>query len=172
MRAQAEVPCALRSATPPGNQAARGRGNAFYRRQAALRQALLDEVGEEGLRRLARKLLEQALGGDVAAARTLLAHAVGKPGAAADPDRADLEEYRLVREQPGKWEVLLAAVESLPPDLATAAVRLSLGVGQALDDATAQEVLASLFKDFRAANDFFRGHRLKEERDARRRRAK
>jgi hypothetical protein len=98
----------------PGNKFSRG--NPFYRRQAALRQALLEEVGEDGLRKLARKLLEQALAGDVAAARTLLAYAVGKPTAAVNPDEADLDEARLIRERPSRGEVVLALLDSLPAE--------------------------------------------------------
>jgi hypothetical protein len=83
-----------------------GRGNPFYRKQAALRQALLDEVGEDGLRELVRKLREQALAGDVATARTLLAYAVGKPGAAADPDAVDENEWQKLRRLPCTTELL------------------------------------------------------------------
>jgi hypothetical protein len=106
-----------------GNQAARGRANAFYRRQASLRQALVEEVGEEGLRQLARKLLAQALAGDVAAARTLLAYLVGKPRPAADPDRVDLDEMQLIRERPSDAEILLHLIDGVPPGAAAAAIQ-------------------------------------------------
>ncbi|HYT95320.1 MAG TPA: hypothetical protein VEL76_41765 [Gemmataceae bacterium] len=95
-----------------GNKA--GRGNPFYRRLCQMRQAVLEEIGEEGLRRLARALYERALRGDVAAARTLLAYLVGKPQAAADPDRADLDEFQLVADRPSQAAVLLALIDSVP----------------------------------------------------------
>jgi hypothetical protein len=118
----------------PGNQAARGRGNAFYRRQAGLRQALVEEVGEDGLRRLARKLLDLALAGDVAAARTLLAYAVGKPAAAVNPDEADLDEFRLIRERPSKGEVVLALLDSALPGKVAEALGLLNSDGEAPGD--------------------------------------
>src|SRR5262249_18306316 len=97
----------------PGNKF--GKGNPFYRRQAALRQALLDEVGEDGLQKLARKLLELALAGDVAAARTLLAYVVGRPRPAAGPDRCGRDEMQLIGERPADSEVILALIDSAPP---------------------------------------------------------
>jgi hypothetical protein len=97
----------------PGNKFSRG--NPFYRRQAALRQALLEAVTADDLQRLARQLYAQAVGGDVAAARVLLVHLLGRPTAAVNPDEADLDECRLVRERPSKGEVILALVDSLPP---------------------------------------------------------
>jgi hypothetical protein len=130
----------------PGNQAAKGRGNAFYRRQAGLRQALVEEVGEDGLRRLARKLLEQALAGDVAAARTLLAYAVGKPTAAVNPDEVDLDEFRLVRERPSKPEILLALVDSADPGRAAEALAKPSPEGQTVE-AFFREVLESRTSD-------------------------
>jgi hypothetical protein len=99
-------------------------------------------VGEDGLRKLARKLLEQALAGDVAAARTLLAYLVGKPAAAVNPDEADLDEFRLIRERPSKAEAILALIDSALPG--------KLAEGLALlepDGETAGEFLQRLVKD-------------------------
>jgi hypothetical protein len=128
-----------------------------------LRQALVEEVGEDGLRRLARKLLEQALAGDVAAARTLLAYAVGKPTVAVNPDEAELDEFRLIRERPSKAEAILALIDSALPG------KLSEAFGL-LDRAaeTPQEYLEGLVKD----RDRTTAARVGAEQEAKRKRRK
>jgi hypothetical protein len=82
----------------PGNRAAAG--NPFHRAVAARRKALLDAVTDEDIAAVARKLRDLALAGDVAAAKVLLVYVVGKPTAADDPDRLDLDELRLREECP------------------------------------------------------------------------
>jgi hypothetical protein len=79
-----------------GNKCAKG--NPFGRRLAAMRQAVLDAVSEDDVRAIMAALVGQAKGGDVAAARVVLQYAVGKPAAAVEPDRVEIEEWRL-REQ-------------------------------------------------------------------------
>src|SRR5262245_26088041 len=81
-----------------GNKAACG--NPFARRMARLRSALLDAVTEGDIRELGRSLLQQAKGGDVAAAKVLLAYLVGKPAEPNDPDRLDREELELLKAWP------------------------------------------------------------------------
>lgn len=61
-----------------------GPGNPYARRVAALRSALLDSVTEEDLRGIARSLVEQAQGGDLAAAKLLLSYVVGRPPSEVD----------------------------------------------------------------------------------------
>jgi hypothetical protein len=97
-----------------GNTAARGRGNQFYRRSCELRRLVVETIGDDGLKQLVQALLKQALAGDVAAARTLLAYAVGRPQAVANPDRADLDEFDIIRQQPSRAEVILALVDAAP----------------------------------------------------------
>src|SRR5262249_39669896 len=72
-----------------------GPGTPFARRVARLRTLLLEIVGEDDLRGVLVKLVELARGGDLAAARLLLTYLVGQPAEAVDPDRLDLEEWRL-----------------------------------------------------------------------------
>ena len=56
------------------------------------RKALLDAVTAEDIAAVARKLRDQALDGDVAAAKVLLTYVIGRPAEAVDPDRLDSEE--------------------------------------------------------------------------------
>jgi hypothetical protein len=77
-----------------------GRGNPFARQAAALRQRFYDAIPLDDMREVARKLVEQAKGGDPAAMRLFLAYALGQPGEAVDPDRLDQDEYRFFLEQP------------------------------------------------------------------------
>src|SRR5262245_48665619 len=87
----------------PGNKL--GRGNPHYRKLAANRTAFLEAVGPEQVKALADKLLAQALGGDVDAARLVLAYAVGRPQPAADPDGADADEWQRRQEGPHTADV-------------------------------------------------------------------
>ncbi len=66
-----------------------GPGNPHARRSAALRQAMLEVVTGDDLKAIMRELIERARLGDVAAARLVLAYAVGKPDRAVDPGLAD-----------------------------------------------------------------------------------
>jgi hypothetical protein len=60
-----------------GNHASKG--NPLARRVATLRVALLDAVSPADVRAICAKLIEQALAGDVAAARTLFDRTLGRP---------------------------------------------------------------------------------------------
>jgi hypothetical protein len=62
-------------------------------------------VSPEDVAAVAKKLLAQARAGDVAAAKVLLLYVVGKPAPVADPDRLDVDEFRLLRESPDYRDV-------------------------------------------------------------------
>jgi hypothetical protein len=66
---------------------------------AALRQLLLERVSDDVLAAIVDKLIDMAKEGDVAAARLVLSYTVGKPTAAVDPDRLDIEEFNLFCEE-------------------------------------------------------------------------
>jgi hypothetical protein len=85
-----------------------GPGNPHARRVAELRSALLEAVTPERVRCLAERLYERALGGDTAAAKLLLAYALGRPAPPVDPDRLDLDEWRLRQECPHSADVYAA----------------------------------------------------------------
>jgi hypothetical protein len=99
-----------------------GPGNPFGRQVAAYRRAFLDAVGEDGIKQLAAKLHARALAGDVDAAKVVLSYTLGKPDAAASPDRVDLAEWQLLREAPDESQVL-AARKRLDPGFAFAIAR-------------------------------------------------
>ena len=103
-----------------------GKGNPFARRLGAMRSAFLDAVSAEGVQALARKLLAQALAGDVQAAQLFLAYAVGKPAPAADPDALDLAEWQLLARSPSRAEMSLTAIDAVPPALAAAIAGLAM----------------------------------------------
>src|SRR5262249_51765275 len=87
-----------------GGQFARGnrlsKGNAAARRMVAPRAELLQGFDEGRARARGEKLYALAVDGDLEAAKLLLASALGKPRVAPDPDRLDVEEWRLLREAP------------------------------------------------------------------------
>jgi hypothetical protein len=72
-----------------------GPGNPFARQVAALRKMLLDTVTPERLRTIVEALVTQAAAGDTTSAKLVLLYTLGKPAATVEPDRVDLDEYRL-----------------------------------------------------------------------------
>jgi hypothetical protein len=105
-----------------------GKGNPHNRRVAKLKTALLSAVTEDDMRRLGSKLLAQALAGDTAAAKLLLAYTLGKPARGADPDRVDLDELKLVEEYPDGGAIDRALRGKIDPADAAAFVRAALKV--------------------------------------------
>jgi hypothetical protein len=89
-----------------------GPGNPFARRCAALRKAAVEAIGEEDLAALMRKLVQQALAGDVASARLVLLYAVGRPAEAVDPDTLDQQEYAQYEQQLGAVQTGARVVSS------------------------------------------------------------
>ena len=93
-------------APKPGHEAngrfakgnADGPGNPFGRRVAELRQVILDALTDAELIAVTRSMIERAKKGDVAAARLLLQYSLGKPAAAVQPDRIDIDEFELRRD--------------------------------------------------------------------------
>jgi hypothetical protein len=117
---------------PPGGRDARGRftpgnkfgpGNPFARQTARLRQVLLEVVTEEELRQVAYSLLILAKAGNLAAIKLLLQYVVGKPAEAVDPDRLEVEEWKLAQESrvpAGQGE---ETMQSVPVGLANVLLR-------------------------------------------------
>jgi hypothetical protein len=70
----------------PGNRAAVGRSQPFASQAAALRRAFYEAVTPEDLQALARHLITQAKGGNLAATKLLLLWLLGKPGEAVNPE--------------------------------------------------------------------------------------
>jgi hypothetical protein len=96
-----------------------GPGNPFARKVAALRKALVDSVTADDIRALFTMLLKRAKTGDTAAAKLLFQYALGKPGAAADPDRVDIDEWRLMQEKSRPPQEMAGVVGGMPAELAT-----------------------------------------------------
>jgi hypothetical protein len=74
-----------------------GPGNPFARQVAALRKALINAVTEKDLADIVRVLIVRATSGDVAAARLVLSYAIGKPAAAPNPDRMNVDEAQQIQ---------------------------------------------------------------------------
>jgi hypothetical protein len=130
-----QVPAPGPTANGPDGRDGRGRfakgnaggpGNPFARQVAALRRALLAAVTEEDMEVVARRLVAQAVEGDIAAARLLLSYTLGKPGAAVDPDTLDQQEWQLYRQRPVNGQDLVAILSNLPVDLALTILRAAL----------------------------------------------
>ena len=76
-----------------------GKGNPLAGRAAKIRAELLRVVSPAAARRLAKKLLERAQSGDLAAIRELLDRTVGKPVSADVEDRLDALESLLTEDR-------------------------------------------------------------------------
>jgi hypothetical protein len=97
-----------------------GPGNPFSRRLGKMRTAFLDATSVEDVQAVARKLRDQVLAGDVAAATVYLQYAIGRPRAAVEPDRLDLDEWRLLLDSPCLAEIIHAmSAIGLPADAAS-----------------------------------------------------
>ena len=70
-----------------------GPGNPFARQTAALHSAFVERARPEDMKAIADKLIEQAKGGNVAAAKLVLQYTIGKPAPAVQPDNLDAEEW-------------------------------------------------------------------------------
>jgi hypothetical protein len=82
---------------------------------AAFRSALLDDLTEDQLKALGKKLYAAAMGSDWTAAKLLLAYAIGRPREAVDADRLDLDEWRLLDAAPSLAQVIRALLDSCDP---------------------------------------------------------
>jgi hypothetical protein len=117
----------------PGNRL--GKGNPHYRKLAANRTAFLEAVGPEQVHELAASLLGRARGGDMEAAKLVLAYAVGRPAEAVDPDRADLNEWQLLDGWPTLAQVMRALMDGAEAAEAVGLIRdAGEGAGRALLD--------------------------------------
>jgi len=94
-----------------------GPGNPFARQVAKFRSLLVSEVSEADLQAVTAKLIAMAKAGDVAAMRLFLAYVVGKPTAAVDLDRIDIEEWKIFKDEAdmAKEEDMRKVIESEQP---------------------------------------------------------
>jgi hypothetical protein len=93
-----------------------GQGNPFYRRVAQLRAQAVCEITPDEVRALMRRLYGQAMSGDTASAVVLLAYLLGKPAKVVDPDAADDDQWRRLRDVPSQEEFACANVNGIPTD--------------------------------------------------------
>jgi hypothetical protein len=100
-----------------------GPGNPFARRTAHLRRVLSMAVTEEDVEAIAKRLLEQAKAGDVAAARLLLRYAIGQPTEAVDPDTLDQQEWTIFRQVPVPAPEVERLLHDVPVDFACGLAR-------------------------------------------------
>jgi hypothetical protein len=92
-RVLATPPTTSKTRFAPGNPG--GPGNPFARQVAELRKVMLAAVTLEQMRVVTEAMIERAAKGDVAAAKLLLQYTLGKPAAAVEPDRVEIEDYKL-----------------------------------------------------------------------------
>jgi hypothetical protein len=149
-----------------GNKASRG--NAFARRMAAHRRALLDAVTPDEWAQLFRKTYDQALTGDVAAQRLLYSYYIGRPVEVVNPDRLDLDELAMIRETPLPLDLIRGHCGRVEASVAVEKASETLALTrQELDDRVdraANELKAEL-ATLKARMDRLRGFSLDEDED-------
>jgi hypothetical protein len=100
-----------------------GPGNPFARQTAELRKVLLEVVTPEEMRQVAFTLVLLAKTGKLEAIKLLLQYVIGKPGAAVDPDRLDVDEWKLAQESKVNVADLHQTVQHMPAETANLLVR-------------------------------------------------
>jgi hypothetical protein len=117
---------------PAGGRDARGRftagnkygpGNPFARQTAQLRKVLLEVVTPEEMRQVAFTLLLRAKTGNLTAIKLLLQYVLGKPAEGVDPDRLEVEEWRLAQESKVNVADMHDTVQHMPAETANVIVR-------------------------------------------------
>jgi hypothetical protein len=93
---------------------------------AAYRKAMALAVTLDDMRVIAEALRDKAKQGDVTAAKLLLAYLLGKPPAAPDPDRLDIDEFRLFEEQAVDGNRTLPLYTGLSATVACELARITL----------------------------------------------
>src|SRR5262249_6110339 len=91
-----------------------------------LRQLLLERVSDDDLAAIVDRLVELARDGDLAAIKLVLSYAVGKPTAAVDPDRIDIEEFDIFMHEAKSREQFMTPINGMPAGLAGDLIRAVL----------------------------------------------
>src|SRR5208283_4848201 len=105
-------------------------------------------VTEADLQHVAKKLVEKAKEGDVAAMKLLLSYTVGKPGEAVNPDMLDVHEVQSFRQQMMNPGEIGSVLQGFSAELAAIMLRY---VVPALDDTQRQMVVDKAAAQDRAA---------------------
>ena len=100
----------------PGNQG--GPGNPFGRRVGELRKAMLAAVSDDDIQAIMRAMIERAKEGHVQAAKLVLSYSIGMPTDTVDPDRADIDEYKVEADKSVAARDLNAVLHGFPADVA------------------------------------------------------
>jgi len=107
----------------PGNPG--GPGNPHARKVAELRQALVNFVTAEDMKEIALILKEKAKMGNLAAIKLLFQYVLGKPLAATDPDRLDVDEWEKFQESARPPREMDEVMHRLPAEVVTELTKIA-----------------------------------------------
>lgn len=93
-----------------------GPGNPFGRYTALLREALVAAVTEEDMQAIVHKMIAMAKAGSIPAMRMLLQYVIGKPTAAPNPDRVQMDEWNYFKDSAAMTDDVPRVVKSLEPE--------------------------------------------------------
>jgi hypothetical protein len=129
-----------------------GPGSPFNRRVAALRQLLLERVSDDDLAAIVDRVVEMAKEGDLAAAKLVLSYTVGRPAPVVDPDRVDVDEFKLFQEEARTGEEFIRPLKAMPAGMACDLLRA---------------ILPALLNDYmRMGAEMFAQHQSDQEEDS------
>lgn len=100
-----------------------GRGNPFACRVAALRKTFLATVSKAEMQQICRRLVAQAMLGDIAAAKLVLGYVLGKFPEPVNPDTLYQEECRMYLENPSCADAQEVAQRRPPAELTAGLMR-------------------------------------------------
>ncbi len=125
----AAPPAAADTRFQKGNRG--GPANPYARQCAQFRQALHEMVTKDDIQDLACDLLRLAKGGSLAAIKLLFAYVIGKPTPVPDPDRVELEDWKLLQEEVRHTrEEVEVAFHGQPASTWTGPARVALDVNR------------------------------------------
>ena len=108
------------------------------------------------------RLFEMAIAGNINAAKLILSYAIGQPVPATDPDRLDLDEWKLLDQSPTRTEAMRALMDSIPT---TSAVRITLDATNKAAAKDDEELITTIVGGVNGLEEF--GNRLDQERSRR-----
>jgi hypothetical protein len=134
VRDESQPTCSPASGRETNGQFGKGnhfaRGNPFARQLAGNREATLAVVTTEMLQNIMLMLAAKALEGSVSAARLVLLYAVGKPMPAPEPDRLEIDEWKLRQEAAVETEKVLELIDQPTAEMGNACVGIAQPVRQ------------------------------------------
>jgi len=132
----------------PGNPG--GPGNPFARQTASSLRAIREAFTEERLKEVAEMVYRKARGGDLAAAKIMFSYAGGRPAPAPEPDRLDVDEWKLSQQGAIDGPAMKTVMQRMPAECANVVLRAAMPhIGESMMDTLGRGIKAVDSKEAR-----------------------